>query len=282
VTGPDCRSRAPMLGSYLDGELEASSLMEMDQHVGACDACREAVLLLRAMRGSLKQVIRGAAPDGLRSRIENAMMAERARTSRAGVEGPFAGAALGGLGSWRTVVPVAAAAALALVWGTVNRGTPVGSAREVKAGPADDLLQELVAEHSQPLPPEATNAEAVRALTRWVGVPVRPASFERAGAHLVGGRVMSFRPERAAMMQFIVGAGDAARRVSVYVYDAQKMPEAPASLAPRAVGTAEVRVGREKGYSVAATQREGVGYLLASDLDPEQTAQFAAMVYDDR
>jgi anti-sigma factor RsiW len=282
VTGPDCRARAPMLGSYLDGELEAASLIEMDQHVGVCEACREAVLLLRAMRGSLKQVIREAAPEGLRSRIENAMLAERARTSAVGVEGSFAGAPLGGFASWRTVVPVATAAALALVWGAAHRAAPVGPSREVKAGFADDLLQELVAEHSQPLPPEATNAEAVRGLGRWVGVPVRPASFERAGAHLVGGRVMSFRPERAAMMQFIVGVGDAARRVSVYVYDAQKMPESPANLAPRAVGTAEVRVGREKGYSVAATQREGVGYLLASDLDPDQTAQFAAMVYDDR
>lgn len=278
----DCRARAPMLGSYLDGELEAASLVEMDQHVGVCDACREAVLLLRAMRGSLKQVIRGAAPEGLRSRIENAMLAERARTSPVGVEGPFPGAPLGGFASWRTVVPVATAAALALVWGAATRAAPAGPAREVKAGFADDLLQELVAEHSQPLPPEATNAEAVRGLGRWVGVPVRPASFERAGAHLVGGRVMSFRPERAAMMQFVVGVGDAARRVSVYVYDAQKMPESPANLAPRSVGTAEVRVGREKGYSVAATQREGVGYLLASDLDPDQTAQFAAMVYDDR
>jgi len=94
--------------------------------------------------------------------------------------------------------------------------------------------------------------------------------------------VMSLRPERAAMMQFIVGAGDAARRVSIYVYDAQKIQVGTSNLAPRSVGTAEVRVGREKGYSVAATQREGVGYLLASDLDQDQTAQLAAMVYDDR
>lgn len=271
-----------MLGSYLDGELEAAKLIEMEEHVGVCEACREAVLLLRAMRGSLKQVIRGAAPEGLRGRIENAMMAERARTASAG-DGPFTGAPLAGLGSWKTVVPVAVAAAMALIWGVAGRVTPTASrdSREVKPA-SDDLLQELVAEHSQPLPPEATNAEAVRGLARWVGVPVRPASFERAGAHLVGGRVMSLRPERAAMMQFIVGVGDAARRVSVYVYDAQKMQVGTSNLAPRSVGTAEVRVGREKGYSVAATQREGVGYLLASDLDPEQTAQLAAMVYDDR
>ena len=84
------------------------------------------------------------------------------------------------------------------------------------------------------------------------------------------------------MLQFIVGAGDSARRVSIYVYEAQKIQVGTASLAPRAVGTAEVRVGREKGYSVATTEREGVGYVLASDLDTDQTAQLAAMVYDDR
>jgi hypothetical protein len=51
---------------------------------------------------------------------------------------------------------------------------------------------------------------------------------------------------------------------------------------PRPVGTAEVRVGREKGYSVAAAQRAGVGYIVAGDLDPDRSAQLAAMVYDDR
>jgi hypothetical protein len=66
------------------------------------------------------------------------------------------------------------------------------------------------------------------------------------------------------------------------VYDAQKIQVGTANLAPRAIGTAEVRVGREKGYSIAATQRAGVGYLLVTDLDPERSAQLAATVYDDR
>jgi hypothetical protein len=84
------------------------------------------------------------------------------------------------------------------------------------------------------------------------------------------------------MLQYVVGSGDGARRVSVYVYDAQKIQVGTANLAPRAIGTAEVRVGREKGYSVAATQHAGVGYLLATDLDPDRSAQLAAAVYDDR
>ncbi|MDP9152477.1 MAG: hypothetical protein M3O36_21330, partial [Myxococcota bacterium] len=182
---------------------------------------------------------------------------------------------------WRTMVPLATAAALALMWGGATRSTQPAT-REARAGFGDDLLAELVAEHSQPLPPEAKDAQSVRGLERYVGVPVRPGSFERAGAHLVGGRVVPMHSQRAAIIQYVVGSGDNERRVSVLVYDAQKIQIGTANLEPRAVGTAEVRVGREKGYSVAAMQRGGVGYLLASDLDPEKSAQLAAMVYDDR
>jgi anti-sigma factor RsiW len=281
MTVHGCRDRARALGSYLDGELEASKLIEIDEHVAACGACREEVHLLRATRASLKRVVRSPSPTGLRDRIGTAMLAERAR-EEARTEGPIAfdpPAAAPMLSSWR--VPLATAAALALAWGAATRGVQP-STGEARAGFGDDLLAELVAEHSQPLPPEATNAQAVRGLERWVGIPVRPASFERGGAHLVGGRVMPWRMERAAMLQFVVGTGDEARRVSVIVYDAQKIQVGTANLAPRAVGTAEVRVGREKGYSIAATERAGEGYLVASDLNPDETAQLAAMVYDDR
>jgi anti-sigma factor RsiW len=287
MTVHGCRDRARALGSYLDGELEASRLIDIDEHVAACESCREEVQLLRATRGSLKRVVRMPAPAGLRDRIGTAMLAERVReearteTAVASAVGFGAPVPSPATGSWR--VPLATAAAIALVWGAATRGvqTPAGS--EARAGFGDDLLAELVAEHSQPLPPEATNAQAVRGLERWVGIPVRPSSFERGGAHLVGGRVMPWRLERAAMLQYVVGTGEEARRVSVLVYDAQKIQVGTvANLAPRAVGTAEVRVGREKGYSVAATERGGEGFLVASDLNPDETAQLAAMVYDDR
>jgi hypothetical protein len=66
------------------------------------------------------------------------------------------------------------------------------------------------------------------------------------------------------------------------VYDAQKIQVGTTNLAPREIGSAEVRVGSEKGYSVALTERGGVGYLVASDLDQEKSAQLAAMVSDER
>ena len=279
-----CRDHARMLSGYLDGELEAGKLIEIDEHVGSCEKCREEVQLLRAMHGSLKRVVRTPAPSGLRERIGNAMAAERQREdARTDAEDEALGAKapVVSLASWRTMVPLATAAALALFWGAATRGTQARP-YEARAGFGDDLLAQFVADHASPLPPEARDAAAVRGLERYVGVPVRPGSFERSGARLVGARVVPLQAQRAAMLQYVVGTGDQTARISVLVYDAQKIQLGDANLAPRAIGTAEVRVGSERGYAVAAAQRGGVGYIVASDLDPDRNAQLAAAVYDDR
>ena len=274
----ECRERARVLDSYLDGQLEASKMLELDDHVSGCETCREELGLLRAIRGSLKRVVKTAAPDALHERIAGALAGERAR-SKAQVESIAEGALPGSKSSWRTMVPLATAAALALVWGAATRGVALTpTSQEARAGFGDDLLKELVLEHTQPLPPEATDLKAIRSLERYVGVPVHAGGFERAGAHLVGGRIVPLHAQRAAMLQYVM---DDARRVSVLVYDAEKIQIGAEELAPRAVGNAEVRVGRQKGYSVAATERAGEGYLLVSNLDPDKSAQLAAMAYDD-
>jgi anti-sigma factor (TIGR02949 family) len=286
MTMHECRDRSRMLGSYLDGQLDPTRLIDIDEHLARCENCREEARLLQAMRSSLKRTVQTGAPSGLRERIANTMAAERARESAraTGIDGidgdgfaetgPF-----GGRASWRSTVPLATAAALALLWGAATRGPVPTTGTSARAGFGDDLLSMIVAEHSRPLPPETTDPQAVRRFEQYVGVPVRPASFERGGARLVGGRVLPLHSQRAAMLQYELGTG---ARVSVLVYDAEKIQIGTANLAPREIGTAEVRVGQEKGYSVAATERAGVGYLLASDLDPDKSAQLAAMVYDDR
>jgi anti-sigma factor RsiW len=279
MTSHECRDHSRMLGAYLDGELGAAKLIELDQHITDCGTCGEEVQLLRAMRGSLKRVVRSPAPGGLRDRIGSAMTAERARAE---ATADAAGLAVG-LPTWRALVPLATAAAFAIVWAAATNGTR-SSATVARAGLlGDDLLTEFVDEHRNPLPPEAHNAGEVRGLGQYVGIPVTPLNFERAGAHLVGGRIIALLPtQRAAMIQYVVGSGKGERRLSVLVYDAEKMPAVGiANFAPRAIGTAEVRVGRERGYSVAATQRAGVGYLIASD-DPEQSAELAATITSDR
>jgi anti-sigma factor RsiW len=280
-----CRD-ARLLGAYVDGELDAPTLLDIETHLTTCELCQERVALDKAMRGTLKRVVRGdgaatgVAPqrnlEALRARAKAAMLAERARSDARAFDGQERGRLLG----WRTMVPIASAAALALFWGGVRGPLSDAGTGQVRAGFADDLLADLVAEHSSHVPPQWTDAKDVRALDQYVGVPVRPASFERSGARLIGGRVLPVRQQHAAMLEYVIGSGPGQRRLSVFVYDPHKIQISGAGLAPHPVGTAQVQVGSENGYSVALTQHGGVGYAVASDLDADRSAQYAALAYD--
>jgi anti-sigma factor RsiW len=276
-----------LLGPYLDGELDAPGMLEVESHVGRCVPCGEHVELLRATRSSLKRTVRRNAPEGLRARLEIAMAAEATRGEVREAEhaerdrtASTAGSKLLG---WRTMVPLASAAALALAWGA-TRSPAKGTPQEQTAGFGDDLLAEIIAEHAAPLPPDATDPRAVRNLEKYVGVPVRPGSFERGGAKLVGGRVLQMRSpthSRAAMLQFVVMSGDEPRRVSLFVYDPAKIQVVSPGMSPHPIGTARVSVGQARGYSVAVTQRGGIGCALATDMGVDESAQLALAACDE-
>lgn len=281
VQQPSCRDYARFIGPYLDGELEPATLLDLEAHLGYCGACREGVELLRATRGTLKRLARSPAPVGFRARLQTAMLAEQAREEVR--EQTKAERGVSKLG-WRTVVPVATAAALALFWGAASGGRSANSqdnaARERAGNVSDDVLAEFAHEHSQPLPLDAHEARAVRDLAeKYVGVPVHPSRFERNGVRLVGGRVLPVHQARAAMMQFMMGSGDDSRRVSVFAFKPDEIIVNEADLAPQAVGTAQVQLGVSKGYAVAYVKRGGVAYAVAGDRD--DAAQFAAAMQAD-
>jgi anti-sigma factor RsiW len=295
---PECQRHARLLGAYVDGELDAAKLLEIEGHVSRCEMCRERVELDRAVRGTLKKVVRRAAAESagtddarvaMRARMMAAMSAEVARgESRDGErdEGarlaPATSKGAGRLLGWRTVVPLSTAAALAIVWGSLPHNPIAPGGGSVKAaGLANDPLAGFVEMHSRPWPMERTDPQGVRALEQYVGVPVRPSTFEKTGAHSMGGRLMPIKDERAALLEYRIGQGPAAERVSVFIYDPRKIQVNGAELQARAVGTAQVRVGRANGYSVAVTQRDGIGYALVSTLDQDRSAELAALADQD-
>lgn len=300
-----CRENARLLGIFLDGQLDAVKTLDVEEHVASCEACRERIELDRAVRASLKKAVSAAAApksDDFKARMMAAMMAEDERlraiseeleaddeapASEAPVSAPAQDADVLVLAprpgktarrsgfSYRSLVPLAAAAALVFAWGTLSQGPgPRGVGGAAKAGfGSNDAISDLLAEHSSPLPPERTNAKDMRALERYVGVPVRAPSFKSPQAKFVGGRLFSVQRTHAAMLQYQLGDGAQPRRVTVFIYDPQKVRIDDDGLSPRTVGTAEVRVGQADGHSVAVTQRDGVGYAFATDLDPMESAQ---------
>jgi anti-sigma factor RsiW len=297
-----CKAMGLLLGAHLDGQLDPVKTLEVEGHVASCEICRERLALDRALRGSIKKAVKTTAPSDVRARMLAAMAGETARvTAREDVgseahddaaldasagRASSAGRRPSMLRHWRTMLPLASAAALVMAWGAAGKQPVVHGVPDtmVPAGLSDDLLRGFVAQHKHPLPPEQQDPKQVRQFERYVGVPVHVPQFQQKGgqnARFVGARLLPVNGgESAAMLQYEVQGqnGGGVQRVTVFVYDPQKIQIGSAHLSPRAVGTAEVRMGRADGYSVAVTQHAGVGYMMASDMDPEISASLVAVV----
>lgn len=276
----NCREAARALEPYVDGELEPSFVLQVEQHLVECGACLERVELARAMKRSFRAAARGeAAPASLRARI--AVSAAAVRAAEAEEARPRKSP------SWRSALPWAAAASIALAIGGGVRAT--NDARSTQASVKSELLastaslpliEDLAGSHAQPLPPEEIDPVRIaRVFSPIVGVPVRPVHLEnpRHGSFsFTGGRLMRVQQEPAASLFY--NSGD--RRVTVVVYDPHRMPKPSCCLARRTINAGgeerTVFVGRARGYSLAVYERDGVGYAVSSDLGENDVLSIAA------
>lgn len=297
-----CHELSFAVETYLDGELEPSQVVEVEAHTHHCSACRERIALDRAIRGSLQQLARPSAPTSLRERMEARMQAERLRqeareealalsTRQASGQAEEAPATSESRSSFplRYAAPFAAAAGFALFFSASAQqraheqetaAAKVATAATTETSRAsvglDGILDDLIQQHAQPLPPEVTRPDEVALFDPFIGVPVQcatPNKLAPFGATFVGGRMLSVRDKRAAMMQYKV-AGN--HRVTVYVYDPRRISAESHILRKRNIRNAPVYVGTHGGYDIAATEKQGVGYALATDLGEPETAELAA------
>jgi anti-sigma factor RsiW len=282
VTETACKETARLLGTYTDGQLDAAKTLEVDDHLASCEVCNERIALDRAVRGSLKRTTKTGAPDDVRARMLAAMTAEASRGEKRDEGAAAAGATppRGMLRHWRTMVPLASAAALTLAWGFAGKQPVTRGVPDVMQGgfANDEVLRELVDVHKRPIRPETKDPTAVRGFEPDVGVPVRAVRFKQGNARFVGARIVNMQgAERGAMLYYEVPQGNGnVQRVSVFVYDPARVHIVPQNFAPRAVGTARVQVAQQGGYSVAVREHGGVAYAFTTDLDPDQSAQLVA------
>lgn len=276
-----CRLRA-LLDPYVDGELSPERMVEVEQHLASCQDCLGQVRLTSSIKLSTREMVRRSAPVSaeFRARVESALGAQQRQADASDAE-----ADKHGYLPWRTILPVAAAAAVTLVWAASVEEPPGQTAAQpvaVSAGMTDgtdQLIDDFVRFHAHggdDACPAVVEPGLVSRLEPEVGVPIRAPSLSEYGASWEGGTVVrvSHPGHRAALLRYRVGN----HRVSVYVYDAARWP-LRARLEPRVVRDVPVYVGQRRGYSIAATERRGVGYAAAADLDDEATAELVAAAY---
>lgn len=275
-----CRHFVPLLEPFRDGELSPAQVVDVEQHVSECAVCTERVRLADAMRVSLRQVVRAEAPvtSAFEERIRAALAAERSREERGS---PERDAQLRML-SWRSIVPIASAAAVVMVYAaSANNRTSdtMGKSRviygDVAPQSVEKLLEDLVNNHERSTAPQITEQALLPQLEPEVGVPVKLPKFEQYGARWEGVSVVPVSNQRAASLRYRI----AGHKLTVYIYDASRFP-VRTKLKERLVRDAPVYVGSRNGVSIAATERRnGVGYAVATDLNNDESAELVASIY---
>lgn len=294
----DCVWVRQSLDAFADGELDAGHAVDVEAHLEGCTECRSRLEAEQLCRRSLKRIVRRPAPEALREKLRARLEAER----EAEAEGRYAeqddvreaaraAADVRGdedakgprLMQLRYTAALAAAATLALAFGTsrqwdVNfREARPKQPVEASVVSFDNVLDDFIAMHASPIPPETTDPDDIAKFEPWVGVPIRrTTTFEPLGGKFRGGRMNIVRAHPAAVLQYQTPSQ---HRVTVYVFNTRTIPfRAPQRLEERMVQQRPVYVGRVGGYSVAALDTGGVGYAVASDLDDDTSARLVASV----
>lgn len=272
-----CRNLIPFLEPFVDGELQPERVIEVEQHLNGCASCVERVRLSQALRASVKRTVRvnSEPTDAFRARLAAAI--EAAHQRELDVNALERQMDRGRLLSWHTILPVAAAAVLTMVWAASTNNEQqhrasrtASSYAQVAPTNVDDLIEDLLKNHVSGRS-EASAASLLPEMEREVGVPVHIPSLKQYGAKWEGGSVVPLKNQRAALLRYKIGG----HRMTVYVYDSSRV-SLERHLQRRRVGESEVYVGTRRGYSIGAADRRGVGYALATDLSDNETAELVA------
>lgn len=294
-----CQRLDCWLTAYVDGELDAVHCLEVEDHIESCEICCERVAMLHAAKLSVRTVAVERAPQSLRERVCRTLLDERVRgdeqalasdTSGDEIElvadAPLAEPAPAKisphLAKLRYIVPLAAAATIALLIGAASLGgITLQNAEEATAGAPstaasnpelanasiDTLLEDLVSQHAHPPQLDVTDPDKPLEFRPILDVPVHGTAYEDDfGARYVGAR----RNPRAGMLQYVKRNKN---HITMYVFNTRRVDVSSSKLQSRRIGARKVYVGKVRGYPVAASERDGVGYALtADDLSAEEAS----------
>lgn len=266
-----CRVVQKHLSAYVDGELEPSRTLEVEQHLGGCGDCELARGFLAALKHEV--CVHGkapAAPGHLRGRVQAALRGADTQDDRQGNH------------TWWIVTSVAAS--VLLVAGSMVGRPPDSREASLLPNPFD-IAKDVVDRHKDELPVEIETKEPERA-TSWfrdkIPFRVRSVEFAEPRVHFTGARISQVGSQQAAKLYYNVGNDS---RLTLVMFKAPP-PLTEVLNGGRGLerfGAHRVRVaGRDvtyhtlQGYTVPMLQDNGIVYAFAGDLDQGRLLQLVA------
>ncbi len=319
-----CREVSSWIDAHVDGELPIDRAVDTECHVAECPACAERMRFERALRNSVKRVVRAECQPSaaLMHRMERALLAERAlnpvyactpassmdhasgssaqgharrqpvnlstvrRKNKREVAADFRPNALGAL-RWRTLLPVAAAAAGAILWAGVTNQRQAPNALEtrnnsdLRLSELDSYLDVMVNRHRG----SSAKDQSIRfAHEEMLDPPYQLPPLQdvrdldvpslTVRMSVANGRLSALRGASS-------GYQVKGHHVMFFAYEAGAAP-LRARLEGHSLRGHVVYVGRRQGYSVATVEEGPVGYAMTSDLPPLESAELIASAIDAR
>jgi anti-sigma factor RsiW len=264
--------------TFLDGELPADQMLELQSHLDQCSECTEEVALSRTLRSCARRVVlRDAGLIDADVPGAGAGEAELSEEFRARLSGALAREAEQEAAEARSAnvrrilrqwVPRAGALALSsaaamVLWIRTQDVTEpttdiTGTSAQATVLEPEEMLDKLLDVHSAPPEPEVTQPELVPQLERFVGVPLPVPSLAKYGAFWQGGSVVRVRGDRPAAYLRYRTIDD--HKVTVYVFNPSRIP-LHAGLEPRMYREQPVYEGYRRGYTIVAQLRRAWAML---------------------
>lgn len=249
----DCRIAAPLLQLYLDGELDRSSIAELESHIDGCPDCRRELGLLDEVRRAVREIApRYRAPAALRARVASlAGQQKRARRDRS--RAPW------------MVFAASMAAAMLVSFATALWVIDAG----VDSGASENLVvRDLVAAHLRALaaasPVDVVSSDR-HTVKPWfagrIGAAPPVPDFAAQGFDLVGGRIDYVGERRVAAVVY---------RHRQHLIDVYFLPGAPTT--PHSTEVQRL------GYTLIRADIEGQAAWIVSDLDAQELRDFERLL----
>lgn len=225
----NCREAEPLLGAYLDGELDPERRTEVEVHWRDCGACLAALERLERLSVAVESAPYYPASPELRARLEG-------RTARrAGLRRPWIPLAVG----------VAAAAVVALLFVLTSPRRDIVASEVVQAH-----LRSLSAGHLWDVP--ASGHHAVHPwLAARLDFPLEVEEISSRGFSLAGGRLDSVAGRSVAALVYRRGS----HLINVFVWPAEGQPDREPVSRP------------VRGWNVVDWRTDGLNWWAVSDLE---------------
>jgi anti-sigma factor (TIGR02949 family) len=273
----DCRLAQKHLSAYVDGELEPSPMLEVEQHLGGCNECASQQLFFGAVKQELKrQLVPECSPAELRARVVRALSEVSLPVDPDEQPAGHVWITLG----------VIAASVLLVIGSMVGSDRPGVHFASATVGNPLDIVREVVDRHKDKLPAEISTPVPEKA-TSWfrdkVGFRVRTVEFAEPKVHFVGARMSQVGTHQAAKLYYSVGDS----QLTLVMFK----PSAPLEQLLNSehdldlAGVQRVRMsGREvpyrtlQGYTVPILHDNGIVYAFTGDLDQGNLLHLVATV----